>query len=418
MAPRELSIKIAYFVLLFICIDTGSALTDINIIRHTFDIFRGDDIKLKFFVDYHINNISINYSVYPLVNLPINLNYSSHELIIPPYSKNFYFYYPYYWDLPDSFLIDISITLENRTLNFSNVSINLIPPDFNFKPSIKPLNKVFYVTSNISTEAPKFSTKEEAKEIIRQIKLYQTPLTKKNIQKKVSAEKSPNVTNSTSPAYLLDLLLKRICSNETYREYDSILTNEGYTFLHIINDSKNDSIRLDFVYTLSKRKAYIEVTIVKDIMDFNLVKPKKPINLPVMIIMLVCVISLSLFGFFDFRKKKIGTSDKTLEISKFDHKKEALDILTKAKSEYSTNPILAFSLAGQSLRLFLTYEEGYEGNLTSQNILNKLAVHKDKKPKIEELLTVCEHVVFANRTHNEIEFNTHLKEIKAVINNG
>ncbi len=127
-------------------------------------------------------------------------------------------------------------------------------------------------------------------------------------------------------------------------------------------------------------------------------------------------------AFFLFRKKKktIKQKEKSSIPEKkeipFDYKKESELLLNKAKRFFEKKEYKdAYASAGQALRLFLSYENKLNKEVTNDEIIAFLQKHKKSHQEIKKCFDLCSLVEFAKYQANKKDFDKILQYAQKVI---
>jgi hypothetical protein len=102
-----------------------------------------------------------------------------------------------------------------------------------------------------------------------------------------------------------------------------------------------------------------------------------------------------------------------------DHRQAALDLLVKAEAAYADNRQAdACGMAGQALRLFISYGNGGRREMTNTEILAFLESRNRETRRTREALALCTDVEFARGTINGQEFAVLISYIRGVVEGG
>ena len=91
-------------------------------------------------------------------------------------------------------------------------------------------------------------------------------------------------------------------------------------------------------------------------------------------------------------------------------------MLEKSKEQFDLKEYKdAYGTAGQALRIFLSYENKLNKEITNDEIINYLRNHKKSYKEIKECFDLCSLVEFAKYEANNKDFEKIVKMVKKVI---
>jgi hypothetical protein len=133
------------------------------------------------------------------------------------------------------------------------------------------------------------------------------------------------------------------------------------------------------------------------------------------------LILTALLGYYAYKKfhRKQEAEKPIIEkkIEKpYDHKKESLKLLEKSKKQFASKEYKdAYGTAGQALRLFLSYENKLNKEITNDEIIDYLKQHKKSYKEIKECFDMCSLVEFAKYEANKKDFDKIIKIVRKII---
>lgn len=102
----------------------------------------------------------------------------------------------------------------------------------------------------------------------------------------------------------------------------------------------------------------------------------------------------------------------------FDHRKAATDLLALAESAFREKRYTdAYGMAGQALRLFLSWEYGARHEMTNEEMIAFLRIRNRDYHQVQSILDRCSDIEFAKGATDEGEFFSMLEYIRRLISN-
>jgi len=215
-------------------------------------------------------------------------------------------------------------------------------------------------------------------------------------------------------------LFEILNQSNQFQQYHKQLRNESYNRTHVSYELKENKTTMNLTYQNNENKT---ATITAEFFDTQLqdvtLSKQDSIHLIFWLIPLFIIGSVSLILLYYYHKKiKDDTSDSTRKnlTKPFNYKKEAARLLSEAELLYKQAKYKeAFGKAGQSLRLFLSYEHGLRKEITNEDILRFLADKKYPYHEIKRCFNLCSLVEFAKYNTNETDFKQVYKTVKTII---
>ncbi len=208
-------------------------------------------------------------------------------------------------------------------------------------------------------------------------------------------------------------MLDTLNQSTQFQRYHEHLKQEGYNQTDVSFQQQKNSTRIDISYqnkqnetaTISARfedQELKQVTLDKEQSSTSLLW-----FIPI-IIGFMCILFLILYW---YRKKNqhVIMQEPIKAKKPFDYKQEAKRLLMEAERLYRQHRFKdAYQKAGQSLRLYLSYEHGLNKELTNDDIIRFLKNKDYPYQKIKECFDLCSLVEFAKYRANETDFH-HIK---------
>ena len=136
--------------------------------------------------------------------------------------------------------------------------------------------------------------------------------------------------------------------------------------------------------------------------------------------LVIGIVFLILFYLYYFKKRHTVSdiSNMVEHQELFDYRKQADILLKEAEALFKMKQYKdAYSKAGQSLRLYLSYHHGLNKELTNDEIVKYLRNKKHSFNHIRSCFNLCSLVEFAKYTANEHDFNKILNTTRNIITN-
>ena len=203
-------------------------------------------------------------------------------------------------------------------------------------------------------------------------------------------------------------LLSQLRSDQTFQEYQQQLNQEGFVEQNfsIFSEDNKTSVLVEFQN--KDQKATIKGDFANDeLVEVKLDKPTKSQFdiLPFLIILLIAVMVVVFYIILRSRKKHPLKELPNPIAHKFDYVSEATGLLERSKEEFKNQHYQnAYSLAGQSIRLFLSHKLELRKEITNEELFDFL---KDTSYPVNEIKKYLNHstlVEFAKESPDTNEF--------------
>ena len=137
-------------------------------------------------------------------------------------------------------------------------------------------------------------------------------------------------------------------------------------------------------------------------------------------LILLLILFLAVLVYIAYRKISKKTSEEVIVkksiSSPFDYKAESSALLKKSKQLFEKKEYKdAYMLAGQSLRLYLSYKNNLEKEITNDEIIEHLRKHKKSFKEAKACFDLCSLVEFAKYQANKEDFNKIIKHIVNIV---
>ncbi len=216
-------------------------------------------------------------------------------------------------------------------------------------------------------------------------------------------------------------MLEELQKNPEFQKYNEELKKEGFNQQNTQYTIEQNNSLMNINYINNKNQtATIKAEFVNNTVEkVELVKSnkKKRFYLWFIPILLVCGLLYYLYTKY-FKKNKLEEEIKKKEVEKpFDYKKEAKRLLNKSRQLFEKKKYKdAYGTAAQSLRLYLSYENGLQKELTNDDLIKYLKEHKKNYKEIKECFDFCSLVEFAKYQPNKKDFEKIVRIVEKRIN--
>ena len=215
-------------------------------------------------------------------------------------------------------------------------------------------------------------------------------------------------------------LFETLNQSKEFQRYHQQLQNESYNQTSVNYDQQGNTTTMQVTYENNENET---ATITAEFLDQQLkeVTLSKEDDLhPLLWITPVLIVSGLILVFFYYKyfyksKESLGTGKHVLK-KPFDYKKEAARLLSQAEKYYEQRRYKkAYGKAGQSLRLFLSYEHGLKKEITNDDILRFLSDKQYPYDEIKRCFTLCSLVEFAKYKTSKTDFNQVYATVRSII---
>jgi len=205
--------------------------------------------------------------------------------------------------------------------------------------------------------------------------------------------------------------LNQLQQNKQFQEYQKQLQKQGYSKQNTEVSQEQDKTNVKVNYANQNNEtANISADIVNNtVQNVELQKTEKDKQNYWWILLVLLL--LAVFGYFAYKKLNNKPHQETDVIEKkkekpFDYKSESIKLLEESKKLFGQKQYKeAYGTAGQALRLFLSYENKLNKEITNDEIINYLRYHKKEYKEAKECFDLCSLVEFAKYQANKKDFD-------------
>ncbi len=211
-------------------------------------------------------------------------------------------------------------------------------------------------------------------------------------------------------------MLDKLQQNKEFQKYQQGLQEKGYAqqnaeFSQSVNKTE---IKVNFKNKQNETAAIKAEIINNTVKNVSSAEKKSKNSRSFWWLLVLLAIPLA---YWAHAKKKTKTeAPKQIKEPPFDYKAAALSLLSEANEHFIKKEHKeAYGKAGQALRLFLSYENKLNKELTNDEILYYLKKHKKPYKEARQCFNLCSLVEFAKYEANKKDFNKILEFAKQVI---
>lgn len=208
-------------------------------------------------------------------------------------------------------------------------------------------------------------------------------------------------------------ILNKLQQNKQFQKYQKQLEKQGYS-------QKNTEINRTNVKVNYANKNNETANITADIINNtakNVMLQKENKKNYWWILLVLLLIAITLLGYLFKRKKSKPVVDTVKKQEKtFDYKAESIKLIKTAKKLFEQKRFKdAYGTVGQAVRLFLSYENHLNIEITNDEIINYLRDHKKEYKKVKECFDLCSLVEFAKYQANKKDFDKIINYAEKII---
>lgn len=217
-------------------------------------------------------------------------------------------------------------------------------------------------------------------------------------------------------------LLEELNQSSEFQKYSEQLKEQGFTrqntefsqegnitnvkMNYMNGDNKKASIKAEFVNGSIKK---IELEKENDLSDLLLL---------LLSLLPVCAIGYILYRKYTSRPVRTGNIEQAVIERPFDHVAGSRNLIEEAKQLFEDKKYKdAYGKAGQAIRLFLSYENKLDKEITNDELIQFLSASRKDHAEIKKCLDMCSLVEFAKYEANREDFDTIISTAKSVIEN-
>ena len=214
-------------------------------------------------------------------------------------------------------------------------------------------------------------------------------------------------------------MMDTLNQSEQFQEYKQQLAEEGYnqTDVSFHQNGNTTEITLSYEDKENKTATITAEFLDEQLEDVRLSKENDIHPLLWIIPLLIFSVMIVLFIYLKYGKKNDDSKvSKGFFEKPFDYKLEAKRLLIEAERLYKHGEYKqAYSKAGQSLRLYLSYEYGLKKEVTNQDILRFLKDKQFPYTEVKECFDVCTLVEFAKYAGSDHDFKQVYSTVKSIV---
>ena len=206
-------------------------------------------------------------------------------------------------------------------------------------------------------------------------------------------------------------IINQTQSNKQFQKYNKKLQDEGYTPTQTeINTVSNKTTVQSNYVNEQNETAKITTNIINNTVKNVKLEENKTAKKSYLWFILILLLIIGAYIYYVKHKKKNNNTDNKIINKKvvklFNYKQEASTTLEQAKIEFENEHFKeAYGLVGQSLRLFLSYKNKLNKEITNDEIINFLRIKKLDYKKTKECFDICSLVEFAKYKANKKDFD-------------
>lgn len=216
-------------------------------------------------------------------------------------------------------------------------------------------------------------------------------------------------------------MLNMLEQNKQFKEYKKQLEQQGYSQQNPNFSQEQEKTNVQVNYLNEQNEtATIKAEIINNtVQNVELQNNEKQNNNYWWI--LSVLILLAVFGYLAYRKFNKKPEYKVHVVKKktekpFDYKSESIRLLDESKKLFGTKKYKdAYGAAGQALRLFLSYDNHLNKEITNDEIINYLDNHKKGYKEAKECFDLCSLVEFAKYEANKKDFDKIINQSEKII---
>ncbi|MFP4567634.1 MAG: hypothetical protein ACLFN8_01690 [Candidatus Woesearchaeota archaeon] len=213
-------------------------------------------------------------------------------------------------------------------------------------------------------------------------------------------------------------ILNELQENKQFQKYHQQLQDQGYSQQNtqFYQEQNKTNVQLNYFNENNETASIMAEIMNNTIQNVELKNGKKEKkNYWQLLIIISLITILSYFAYKKIHKKskpEKSNAEKKTE-KPFDYKKESLLLLQKSKKLFEKEEYKdAYGAAGQALRLYLSYENKLNKEITNDEIIDYLKKHKKNYKEAKECFDLCSLVEFAKYEANKKDFNKIIKIIE------
>jgi hypothetical protein len=205
-------------------------------------------------------------------------------------------------------------------------------------------------------------------------------------------------------------MMEALNQSQDFQQYQEQLHTEGFNQTSVFFDQQGNKTTMNITYQNKKNKTATITAEFQDneLQDVTLTRQEEMNPLFWILPLLFVALLIGLFLYLRYKRRHpISTSlEQENRKEPFDHKAMAKRLLLEAEKLYRQGQYKeAYAKAGQSLRLYLSYEHGICRELTNAEVIRFLKKKQYPYSEIKQCFDLCSLVEFAKYTANEKDFH-------------
>lgn len=216
-------------------------------------------------------------------------------------------------------------------------------------------------------------------------------------------------------------LLELLTQDKRFKEYEAQLTDEGYMQQNIDFSQEGNATNIQLQYSNEDNStAVITAQITNNTVDTVELYKEDDSMVPLWFWLLLLML-ITITGYLIYKKylKKPDNTDEAKPVLKeqpFDYVSTAEKMIAEAVECFENGDYKeAYGKAGQALRLFISYENKLNKELTNDEVIDYLKEHGMKYEQVEECFELCSLVEFAKYKASREDFDMIISAAKEVI---
>lgn len=215
-------------------------------------------------------------------------------------------------------------------------------------------------------------------------------------------------------------MLEKLRQNDNFKQYQTQLQNQGFSENEIqyMQDGNKTNVILNYDDQQEQKASITGEFVEGKLNKVSLEKEEVSSDLIWWIIPIIVAAAVGAYFLYRIKTKKTVPLIETPIIKEkpFNHVLEAKKLLEKANGLFDKKQYKdAYGAAAQALRLFLSYENGVQREITNEEILKILDGKDSMVEKIKNCFDLCSLVEFAKYDPNKEDFNKIIQNITQVI---
>jgi len=216
-------------------------------------------------------------------------------------------------------------------------------------------------------------------------------------------------------------MLNQLQQNKQFQEYQKQLQRQGYSQQNteVSQEQEKTNVKVNYANQFNET-ATISADIVNNtVQNVELQKAEKDKQNYWWILLILLL--LAVFGYFAYKRLNNKPHQETYVVEKkkekpLDYKSESIKLLEESKKLFGQKQYKdAYGTAGQALRLFLSYENKLNKEITNDEIIKYLRDHKQRYKEAKEAFDICSLVEFAKYEANKKDFDKIINHTKKII---